>query len=163
LHTTIIGDVMRKFPVKFKVRFFGDKVSRQLAIFCLIFAFIVFISQIFLKNEQTREIFTEIEKYENISYGKNEIFKEGYVVLKLENAKPSDKIEIWFNGDKIDVFKTEKQKITIECDGVIEVKNDSSSKILVSVDKTSENIDLLMDNKAEINSGIRVICSLRFK
>jgi len=154
---------MRKFPVRIKERFLGDKVSKILFISCLILTFLVLAVQVFLKNENTREIFTEIEKYENISYAANEIFKEGYVVLKLENAKPSDKIEIWFNGEKIDVFKSKKQKVTVECDGVIEVKNDSGNKIVVSVDKSSENIELLMSNKPEINSGIRVICSLNLK
>ena len=77
---------MRKFPVKIKESFLGDKVSKMLFSFCIVFALVVVASQFFLKNEQTREIFTEIEKYENITYGENEIFKEGYVVLKLENV-----------------------------------------------------------------------------
>lgn len=154
---------MRKFPIKIKDRFFADKVSKLLFIFCILLAFLVFFAQLFLKNEKTREIFTEIEKYENITYSANEIFKEGYVVLKLENAEPSDKIEIWFNGEKIDAFKSKKHKIKVECDGVIEVKNDSGNKIVVSVEKTSENIELMMSNKPEINSGIKVICSLNLK
>ena len=151
---------MQKFPVRIKESLFGDKVSKLLFVFCVVFAVVVLASQFFLKNEETREIFTQIERYENISYAETEIFKEGYVVLKLENEKPSDKIEIWFNGEKVSVFETQKQKVKIECDGVIEVKNNTRTKILVSVDSTSENIELLMNNKPEIPSGIRVICSL---
>ena len=154
---------MRKFPVKIKESIFGDKVSKLLFSFCIVFSLVVLGSQFFLKNENTREIFTQIEKYENISYGENEIFKEGYVVLKLQNAKPSDKIEIWFNGEKISTFEAEKQKVQIDCNGVIEVKNNSRNKILVSVYDTSENVELLMNNKPEIPSGIRVICVLNLK
>ena len=149
--------------MQIKVRFLSDRISKLLFTACVIFLLLVVAAQIFLKNERTREIFTPIEKYEEISYASNEVFKEGYVVLKLENANPSDEIEIWFNGEKVDVFKSKKQKVTIECDGVIEVKNDSRNKILVSVDRVSENMELLMSNKPEINSGIRVICSVSFK
>ena len=154
---------MRKLPMQIKVRFLSDRVSKILFTVCIIFLLLLVAAQIFLKNERTREIFTPIEKYEKISYASNEAFKEGYVILKLESGKASDKTEIWFNGEKIDVFKSKKQKVVIECDGVIEVKNDSGGKITVSVDSVSKNIELLMNNKPEINAGIRVVCSVSFK
>ena len=108
-------------------------------------------------------MFTDIEKYEKIQYASNEAFEKGSVVLHLENSKPSEQIEIWFNGEKIDYFKSNKQEIDVDCDGVIEVKNDSGKKIIVSVESVSDNIELLISNKHEINSGIRVVCFLRLK
>lgn len=149
--------------MKIKPRFLSDKISRVLFIICVLCLGILTVSQLLLKNENTREIFTDIEKYEKILYASNEAFENGSVTLCLENAKPSEKIEIWFNGEKIDFFKSDKQKITVECDGVIEVKNDSGKKAIVSVESVSKNTELLMSNKHEINSGIRVICLVRLK
>jgi len=154
---------MRKLPVKIKARFLSDRVSKILFSICILCLGFTLVSQLLLKNKNTREMFTDIEKYEKIQYASNEAFEKGSVVLCLENSKPSEQIEIWFNGEKIDSFKSNKHKIDVDCDGVIEVKNDSGKKIVVSVESVSDNTELLISNKHEINSGIRVVCFLRLK
>lgn len=154
---------MEKRPEQRKFKFFGDKVTTLLFAICIFFFGLLVLTQILLKNKSTREIFTPIEKYEKISYASNTAFKEGYAVIKLEEGKPSEKIEIWFNGEKVDVLDEKSKKIVIDCDGVFEIKNDSGKKIVVSAESVSDNIEFLMSNKPEIASGIRVICSVCFK
>lgn len=154
---------MRKLPMLIKPRFFGDRISKLLFAGSVIFFAMLIAAQICLKNAATRAMFTDIEKYEKISYAANSALKEGYITVELTSGKPSEKIEVWFNGEPVGAMHNKSEKIIIECDGVIELKNDSGSRITAEAGKTSGNIELLMSNKPEIVSGIKVLCSVNIK
>lgn len=157
------GDIMRKLLMTIKQHFFRDKVSRLLFSVSILFLAALIVSQICLKCGSTREMFTSIEKYENISYASNNAVKQGYVSIKLTSGKPSENIEILFNGEKAGLLDAKSKKIFIDCSGVVEIKNDSGAKIFVTADRASENAELLMNNRVEMSSGIRVLCSVSLK
>lgn len=140
-----------------------DKVFSSLFALFAVFLVTLLISQIFLKNSSTREMLTSIEKYENISYEANADIPKGTVTVKLESGEPSEKIEIWFNGEKTDEMTEKKKTITVDCSGVIEIKNDSGNRISASVEDVSDNMEILMSNKPEIESGIKVLCSVSIR
>ena len=68
---------MRKLPVKIKARFLSDRVSKILFSICILCLGFTLVSQLLLKNKNTREMFTDIEKYEKIQYASNEAFEKG--------------------------------------------------------------------------------------
>ncbi len=142
---------------------FKDKTLIALFSALIFFLAVTVISQICLKNSSTREIFTGIEKYENISYTANSNLPEGYITVKLTSGKPSEKIELWFNGEKAENITKRKLRFRIDCGGVVEIKNCSGKKISAEVDGVSDNIELMMSNKPELLDGIKVLCSVSLK
>ncbi len=134
-----------------------DFVSKMLVVLGIALFSVVIASQIFLKNKATRAMFTEIEKYENITYESTEKIKKGSVTVSLDSGKPSQDVEIWFNGEKVSLLDEKVKKIVVDCDGVVEIKNDSGLKISVSV-KNSDGVELPLCNKIEMSAGIKVLC-----
>ena len=144
------------------MRKFSEKISSILiALSVALFALLV-VSQLCLKNSATRDKLTGIEKFEKITYASSGVLKSGTVTVRLTSGKPSDKTEILFNGEKAAVLDSRSKKIAVDCDGVIEVNNASGGKISVCVGST-DGVELVMNNKLEITSGIKVLCMLKVK
>lgn len=145
---------MRKFE---KV---SEKVSMFLiAVSAVLFAVLV-LSQLCLKSAVTRDKLTGIEKFEKITYASSGVIKKGTVTVRLTSGKPSENIEILFNGEKVAVLDGRIRRIDVECDGVVEVSNASGGKISVCVGET-DGAELVMNNKPEIASGIKVLCIVK--
>ena len=145
---------MRKFE---KV---SEKVSMFLiAVSAVLFAVLV-LSQLCLKSAVTRDKLTGIEKFEKITYASSGVIKKGTITVRLTSGKPSENIEILFNGEKVAVLDGRSRRIDVECDGVVEVSNASGGKISVCVGET-DGAELVMNNKPEIASGIKVLCIVK--
>ena len=80
--------------------------------------------------------------------------------MRLTSGKPSENIEILFNGEKVAVLDGRSRQIDVDCDGVVEVNNASGGKISVCVGET-DGAELVMNNKPEIASGIKVLCIVK--
>lgn len=142
---------------------FGDKITFLLFSATVFFLVLIVISQLCLKNKKSRELFTKIDDYENISLEANADAAVGYVTVKLTSGNPSEKIEIWFNGEKTALFDEKEVKIKIYCSGVVEIKNDSGNIIKAEVKDTSDNVKLMLNNKSEVLNGIKVLCTVSLK
>lgn len=128
---------------------------KKTIILILIPLLLVVTAQICLKNPKTRELFTDIEKYENITY-------PGIPSGKMPEISfyADDKAEILFNGKTIAVSDKNKTTVTVNCNGVFEIKNlsDSNIKVTVDYDTTLMSVDV---KATEFGLGVTPICSVR--
>lgn len=110
--------------------------------------------QICLKNPKTREIFTDIESYENVNYTGLPAAVTGEVTFKRHNE---GQLELYFNGEKIRDFDEETLVVEVYCDGVFEIKNNSDCEVAVTVSSDKNNVITKIIN-TEFSYGISPIC-----
>ncbi len=113
--------------------------------------------QLCLRNPETRELFTDIEKQENIEYSPNFNSTTEAVELCLVKGTPGDDIGIFYNGSYICPFRFTSMSISIKCEGVVQIKNDSGQELTVAVKADSQNIEI-NDINPTINDGISNLC-----
>lgn len=147
---------------KFKNMFGENKHLLILAVPSVLLAVII-AAQVCLRNSSTRAMFTEIEKYEDMQYKAEADISYGYLTIKLTKGKPSEKIELWYNGEMAETMSKKSVTLKVECDGVVEIKNDSGSLITAEVGGIDDNLELIMNNIPSFSEGIRVLCRVTFK
>ena len=135
---------MKKFKIK---NIFDGKVFVYLCRFAFVMFAVVVISQIGLKNEPTREVFTKIESYEGIS------------------GEPSEDYHILVNGEKVDVLDSCKKELELYAPSVVEIYPVKKGKHLkVEMTAKSDNIEMLMDKKVvAVEDSIEVLNKIIFK
>lgn len=124
---------------------------------------VIIAAQVCLRNSSTRAMFTEIERYEDMQYKAEADISYGYLTVRLTKGKPSEKIELWYNGERVKTMSKKSVTLKVECDGVVEIKNDSGSLITAEVGGIDDNLELLMNNIPSFSEGIRVLCRVTFK
>lgn len=139
------------------------KIHTLILFIPLVLLAVIIIAQVCLKNSSTRAMFTEIEKYEDMQYENKADMPCGYLTVKLTQGNPSKKIELWFNGEKVKDMSKKKATFKIECDGVVEIKNDSGCQITAEVSSVDDNLELMMNNIPSFSSGIKVLCRVTVK
>ena len=107
--------------------------------------------QICLKNPKTREMFTSIETYENIDTSAKAVTHRKIYFKKTEDIP----LEVYFNGEKIEDFKEESICISVLCNGIFEIKNNSNRPVTVTA--SSENLNVKIIN-TQFNTGISPLC-----
>ncbi len=110
--------------------------------------------QICLKNPKSREIFTNIESYENINYTGLPNADAGEIKFKKHNK---GQLELYFNGEKIRNFDKDTLVVKVYCDGVFEIKNNSHCAVAVTVSSNKNNMIEKIIN-TEFEYGISPIC-----
>ncbi len=149
------------------MRRFGNKLSenQHLIVFFVpsVLLAVIIIAQLCLRNSSTRAMFTEIEKYEDMQYKAETYLPSGYLTVKLKQGKPSEKIELWFNGEKVEAMTKKTVTLKVECDGVVEIKNSDGEQITAEVINVDDNLELMMNNIPSFSSGIRVLCRVTVK
>lgn len=132
-------------------------VIKNVIIAVLIPLLVLITIQICLNNPNTREMFTNIESYENIEY--NTLPASNTVVVKFQSKNYSD-LEIYFNGNLFSDFPTEDVDVEIGCDGIFEIKNNSNQIIEVAVFCENQKvIDEIYNSR--FNPGINQICKIK--
>lgn len=129
----------------------------------LVLLAVIIIAQLCLRNASTRAMFTEIEKYEDMQYKAENDLPFGYLTVRLTEGKPSEKIELWFNGEKVKAMTKKTVTLKVECDGVAEIKNAGGEQITAEVINADDNLELMMNNIPSFSSGIRVLCRVNVK
>ena len=130
---------------------------KRIYIAILIPLFVLLTVQICLKHPLTREMFTNIELYENIEY--NGDFTETNCVVKI-TCNNYEGVSLYFNGRKISDFKTENLAVTINCEGVFEIKNDSNHLAEVAV--FCDNINIVKEvYNTGFEQGIKPLCRVK--
>lgn len=119
---------------------------------------VVVFSQIGLVFPKTRKVFTNSDLYEGTLINENETLY-GTVCLKLLGTNPSDKLEIFVNGKKQDLFNKKEKEIEITHTSVVEiyaVSLEESGEIEIT--SMSENVKNTMGTtKIKIDDGFNII------
>jgi len=101
-------------------------------------------------------MFTSIEKYENINY--TGIKPADNTELKVINHSPADVI-LLFNGREIAFLNRRYTVIKIDCDGILEIKNNSNLPVEITVENNNKNIVTEIKN-TKFDRGISVLCEV---
>ena len=153
---------MKKFKIK---NIFDGKVFVYLCRFAFVMFAVVVISQIGLKNEPTREVFTKIESYEGIEVSGDGAIIKGVVEFSVKSGEPSEDYHILVNGEKVDVLDSYKKELELYAPSVVEIYPcKKGKKLSVEMNAKSENIEMLMDKKAvTVEDSIEVLNKIIFK
>lgn len=153
---------MKKFKIK---NIFDGKVFVYLCRFAFVMFAVVVISQIGLKNEPTREVFTKIESYEGIEVSGDGAIIKGVVEFSVKSGEPSEDYHILVNGEKVDVLDSYKKELELYAPSVVEIYPVKKGKHLkVEMTAKSDNIEMLMDKKVvAVEDSIEVLNKIIFK
>lgn len=113
--------------------------------------------QLCLHNPQTRELFTDIEKQENITYEALKQDETETVEVMLIGSRPCESVKLIYNGRYICPFDFTTMKIPVECSGVLQIRNDSGQALTVAVISKSKNVKIT-DVDLYHDAGISTIC-----
>ncbi len=116
--------------------------------------------QICLKYPGTREIFTSIEKYENINYTGIDDNSERKIMLNLTEGTPSKDIVILYNGYKVGYMDGYTRYITIRCDGVLQINNKTKANLRVDVSSKDE-LKSFEKTNSDTPEGISTLCYIK--
>lgn len=133
------------------------RILKRIFIFSTITAFVVmFVTQMLLKNSVMKNKLSKLYEMEaRYVYSEKEV-AEGYIVIQI--SEPSDNLFILQNGEKIKVLNSEKMKIDILDNSVIEIDGRNSDKqFYVKIIETSENIGGFYENNINIKSNIVIL------
>lgn len=153
---------MKKIKIK---NIFDGKVFVYLCRFAFVMFALVVISQIGLKNEPTREVFTKIESYEGIEVSGDGAIIKGTVEFTVKSGEPSEDYHILVNGEKVDVLDEKRKELDLYAPSVVEIyPAKKGKKLKVEMNAQTDNIELLMDKKAIIvEDSIEVVNKIIFK
>ena len=122
----------------------------------LIPALIIFCVQMCLINDNTRDVFTDIESLEGISYNYETQSEKLLVELELTRGTPNEDIIVLYNSREITRFTQKKLVIPIDCDGVFQIRNNTSEKLKVNA--KSEKAESVAVKTHDIPVGITTFC-----
>ena len=153
---------MKKFKIK---NIFDGRVYIHLCRFAFVMFLLLVISQIGLKNEPTREVFTKIESYEGIEVSGEGAIIKGTVVFNVVSGKPSEDYHILVNGEKVDVLNMPIKSLDLYAPSIVEIyPQKKGKKLKVEMRAKSDNLEMLMDENAVlIEDSIKVINKIIFK
>ncbi len=153
---------MKKLKIK---NIFDGKVFVYLCRFAFVMFFLVVISQIGLKNEPTREVFTKIESYEGIEVSGDGAIIKGTVEFSVKSGEPSDNYHILVNGEKVDVLDSYRKELELYAPSVVEIyPAKKGEKLKVEMRAKTDNIEMLMDEKTVlVEDNISVLNKIIFK
>ena len=132
-------------------------ILKKLFVFVLIFNLIIIVvTQFFLKNDETKMLFSKIYEIESQYVYSEKSIDEGYIILKTNT--PSDKLFVLQNGEKITVLNKKENKINIMDNSVIEIDGrECDCNVLVEIVEHSTKINGYYENSIEINSDIVIL------
>lgn len=133
------------------------RILKRIFIFSTVTAFVVmFVTQMLLKNSAIKNKLSKLYEMEaRYVYSEKET-ADGYIVIQV--SEPSDNLFILQNGEKITVLNSEKMKIDILDNSVIEIDGRNSDKqFFVKIIETSENIGGFYEKNIDIKSNIVIL------
>ena len=144
---------------------FDGKVYIYLCRFAFVMFSIVVVSQIGLKNEPTREVFTKIESYEGIEVSADGAIIKGTVTFNVKSGEPSKDYHILVNGEKVDVLDSYYKELDLYAPSVVEIYPVKKGKKLeVELNTKTDNLEMLIDkNVVTVDDGIEVLSKIIFK
>ena len=136
------------------------KIAPDKILFIILFltVCVVIFSQIGIVFPKTRKVFTNSDLYEGTLVKENEI-PSGKVNLKLCGINPSEKLEIYVNGEKCDLFDKNEKEIKITHTSVIEVYALSLEETgEIEINGMTENVNNTMGTTSiKIDEGFNII------
>ncbi len=112
--------------------------------------------QLCLKNSSTRDIFTNIEAVEGVSYNYMSAKNKVYVELELTSGVPSSEIIIFYNAREVMRFTEKTVNIPVDCDGVFQIQNTTGKVLTVKAkSKKAESLSVVCHR---IPKGITTFC-----
>lgn len=153
---------MKKLKIK---NIFDGRAYKHLCRFAFFMFALVVISQIGLRNEPTREVFTKIESYEGIEVSDGGAIIKGTVEFSVESGEPSDNYHILVNGEKVDVLDMPIKELDLYAPSVVEIYPvKKGEKLKVKMSAKSDNIEMLMDKKTVlVEDSIEILNKIIFK
>ncbi len=153
---------MKKLKIK---NIFDGRVYIYLCRFAFAVFALVVVSQIGLKNEPTRDVFTKIESYEGIEVSGDGAIIKGTVEFSVTSGEPSEAYHILVNGEKVDVLDSFTKELDLYAPSVVEIyPAQKGKKLKVKMLAKSDNLRLLMDETdIVIEDGIEIINKIIFK
>lgn len=109
-----------------------------------------------LINDNTRDVFTNIESVEGVSYNYETEKEKVFVELEITSGTPSADIIVLYNAREVISFTQKKLVIPIDCDGVFQILNGTSEEIKVNA--KSEKAESVIVKTHDIPAGITTFC-----
>lgn len=112
--------------------------------------------QLCLKNNSTRDIFTNIEAVEGVSYNYVSEKNKVYVELELISGMPSSDIIVFYNAREVIRFTENTVTIPVDCDGAFQIQNNTGKELIIDVkSKKAESVSVICHS---IPEGITTFC-----
>ncbi len=112
--------------------------------------------QLCLANSSTRDVFTNIETVEGVSYDYVSARNKVYVELKLISGMPSSDIIIFYNTREVIRFTEKAVRIPVDCDGTFQIQNNTGKELIIDAkSKKAESVSVVCHN---IPEGITTFC-----
>ena len=126
--------------------------------FCLILvpAFIIVCVQLCLVNDDTREIFTNIETVEGVSYSREAQNEKVFVEFEIVRVNPNNNIILLYNAREIARFSNRKLEISVDCDGMFQIQNNTYEEVIINA-KIKKAEDVVVKSY-DIPVGITTLC-----
>lgn len=117
---------------------------------------VVIISQIFLKNEISKNRLSFLHNIESEYVYSEQNIKTGYIVI--ENSMPSDNLFLLQNGEKLTPLNKKQIKINITDNSVIEVDGRNTNELnIIKISDISENTDGFYEREVQVESNIVIL------
>lgn len=135
-------------------------IIKNIIIAILIPLLVLVTVQLCLKNPETRELFTDVERYENINYTGFKSSQSTTLNITFEDGA-SKSASVLFNGNTVSDVTAQSIKLDIKCSGILEINNNSGSVIKAAVNCDDEDVIINIHN-TEFNRGISSLASVSF-
>jgi hypothetical protein len=112
--------------------------------------------QICLKNPQTRELFTDIENKENINFANNNSNNIAKITVTVTDGSARD-CYILYNGRQLKEITGKNTVVSVNCNGVMEIKNNSGMPFYATAVCYDNNADIVINNSF-FTRGINTLC-----
>ena len=112
--------------------------------------------QLCLVNDGTRDIFTNIEAVEGVSYSNKTQNEKVSVEFEVIRVNPDDNIILLYNAREIARFTKKRLEISVDCDGVFQIQNNTSEEVIINAKiKKAENVVV---KSYDVPVGITTFC-----
>ena len=117
---------------------------------------IIICIQLCLAGDSTRDMFTNIEAVEGISYSYEMQSRDVFVELELTYGNPDYNIIVLYNAREVARFTENKLVIPVDCDGVLQIQNNTMDFLEINV--KSEKAGSVTVKTHDIPVGITTFC-----
>ena len=126
-------------------------------------AFVVVVAQICLSSNSLRMYLTNIDTLDGVVAVNSEYRPQtGYVTLCMTQGQPCEDVKILVNGEVYDNFDSQKKRVEIKLQSVIEILNNSKKNIAVIAEEFSDNITATLNNGNITVEDIGVVARVVF-
>ncbi len=112
--------------------------------------------QICLKNPKTRELFTDIENKENINFAHSTTNNTAKITVTVTEGNAKD-CYILYNGRQLKEITGKNTVVNVNCNGVMEIKNNSGMPFYATAVCYDNNADIIINNSF-FTMGIKTLC-----